>query len=101
MSARRYRLLNSGETYDDPNILWLERLSTWSQRVGATLNWLPESQHAGGWRVTLTSSAVNGHVVPNHFGQGANAGNARVDLVRKLEVATPAIFVSAAYIRQC
>ncbi|CUA77931.1 hypothetical protein RSOLAG22IIIB_12908 [Rhizoctonia solani] len=79
---RRYRLLEANENINDPNIPWLERFSTFCQRVRIVPNWIPEDNHNG---ATITVRVtINGHML-DVIGHGQSLRKAKAHLVKQLE----------------
>ncbi|CAE6527870.1 unnamed protein product [Rhizoctonia solani] len=79
-APRPYRLLEANEDINDPNILWLERFSTFCQRVRIMPNWIPEVNGA----TSTARVTVNGHML-DVVGQGRSHKEAKARLVRRLE----------------
>ncbi|KAL5634849.1 hypothetical protein ACGC1H_002767 [Rhizoctonia solani] len=82
---RRYKLLEEGEHIDDLNIPWLERFTTFCQRVSFEPNWIGEFNNtAAGNEAWTARLKVNEHML-NVTGQGRTLQEAKAQLVRQLE----------------
>ncbi|KAG8707299.1 hypothetical protein FRC09_001915 [Ceratobasidium sp. 395] len=79
----------------DPNTFpWLQEFDTWASRRHVHVDWVihkhPDPPHHG-WGMKLR---LNGHLL-DPVGQGDTKANAKINLVRQLENAEPAVFVSS------
>ncbi|KAG8703182.1 hypothetical protein FRC11_010919 [Ceratobasidium sp. 423] len=84
-TVKAYSLLHPGENIEDPGILWLERFTTFLQRVKGEPNWKPTNtgnNNDGFWEVTLS---VNDRNLDGFTGRGTDLQSAKANLVKQLQ----------------